>query len=398
MINLSKWTSDYVVDGNMDKVEGWLEYGAATLTLLIDDIQKKNNICGGVAEIGVHHGKYFILLASLLRNDELGLALDVFEDQHLNIDSSGKGDRKIFEDNLKTHLPDTSRIRVLQSDSLAFPPKSVSEMIGGVRLFSVDGCHSKEHTVNDVLLAKAVLVKGGVIVVDDILNCDWPGVYEGILSILQNPANTLTPFFIGENKLVLCENKYRNFYETALLDAFESADADEGIRHELAGFDVISSFLPLPAPKYITLRLVYRSGLGSVKSGLLPMSGFSSPEPWGWWTDGGGGGEMSFQLESSINSDNCLLKIYGHAYIPKIIRKSQVVSFYLNGNLIDKIEISRDNSKEFFEIVVPSNFFAIKHNVLEIRAMYPTSPKSEGISDDGRLLGFALRGIAVFEL
>jgi peptide chain release factor 2 len=52
------------------------------------------------AEIGVHHGRLFIPMALARRPGERALAIDVFEDQHLNVDHSGKGDRARFEENV----------------------------------------------------------------------------------------------------------------------------------------------------------------------------------------------------------------------------------------------------------------------------------------------------------
>jgi hypothetical protein len=48
-------------------------------------------ITGNVAEIGVHHGRLFILLYLLTSPDERALAVDLFSGQERNIGSSGHG-------------------------------------------------------------------------------------------------------------------------------------------------------------------------------------------------------------------------------------------------------------------------------------------------------------------
>src|SRR5450631_1695169 len=74
----------YVLAGGVDTVHGWLGGGAITATLVIHDWQVRNNVQGNVAEIGIHHGKYFLVLKNLCRPEEIAIAIDVFEDQHLN--------------------------------------------------------------------------------------------------------------------------------------------------------------------------------------------------------------------------------------------------------------------------------------------------------------------------
>jgi hypothetical protein len=44
---------------------------------------------GGCMGIGVHLGKFFILLNQLINAEYKSFAVDIFSDQHLNIDKSG---------------------------------------------------------------------------------------------------------------------------------------------------------------------------------------------------------------------------------------------------------------------------------------------------------------------
>jgi len=70
-------------------VEGWLHTEAAITIAALGERQRALGVEGGIAEIGVHHGKLFILLYLLGRAPERAVAIDLFEDQHLNIDLSG---------------------------------------------------------------------------------------------------------------------------------------------------------------------------------------------------------------------------------------------------------------------------------------------------------------------
>src|SRR6516164_11400793 len=84
-------------------VTGWLNEGAISTVIAFAKWQEENNVFGDVAEIGVHHGKLFILLADLRRDHERAFAVDVFEDQQFNPDNSGRGDLSRFRDNLRLY-------------------------------------------------------------------------------------------------------------------------------------------------------------------------------------------------------------------------------------------------------------------------------------------------------
>jgi hypothetical protein len=90
-----------------------------------------------------------------------------------------------------------------------------------MRIFSIDGAHSWQHTVSDLALADDLVTSGGVVIVDDILNSGWPGVVNGVARYLLLSANRrLFPFMIGLNKLWFTTPDYHERYL-----AFASSDA-----------------------------------------------------------------------------------------------------------------------------------------------------------------------------
>ena len=60
--------AQYILSGGVHAVEGWLAGGAITATLFLNDWQRQHDVRGGVAEIGVHQGKFFLVLKGSLRS------------------------------------------------------------------------------------------------------------------------------------------------------------------------------------------------------------------------------------------------------------------------------------------------------------------------------------------
>jgi hypothetical protein len=172
----------------------------------IADEQSRRGISGDIAEIGVHHGKSFLALANSAAPGERLLAIDVFEDQHKNLDASGKGSLGAFLRNLELYAPGRTA-EIVQESSLDLPafgwPKAHA---GSIRFFSIDGSHTREATLNDLRIAEETLRTGGAAVIDDVLSSHWLGVISGLFDYLS--ANgALVPVAIIPNKLLLASDE-----------------------------------------------------------------------------------------------------------------------------------------------------------------------------------------------
>ncbi|KAI9031403.1 hypothetical protein DFJ74DRAFT_702411 [Hyaloraphidium curvatum] len=191
---------------NFSSVKGWMNPAVAHLAAVLSDAQSRAGICGAAGEIGVHHGKFSIALAHALRAGERSVAVDVFENQELNVDGSGNGDRAVFEGNLRRFGVEPGEdVRMIAGSSDEVVPAQLVEAAGGsmFRLFSVDGGHTAELAENDLRLAAAVCVDGCVVFLDDFLAPEWPGVTEGLVSYLRTATPSLVPFLAYTNKLLL---------------------------------------------------------------------------------------------------------------------------------------------------------------------------------------------------
>jgi hypothetical protein len=207
---MNKFLQDYIECG-FDSVQGWCGHKLFEVVDLLNSVEINKQ--GGCLEIGVHHGKFYILLNSVIEATHKSYALDVFDNQHLNIDGSGKGSLDAFKNNLTTydrHKGANSKIVTGDStDPLII--ESFDEADVPFRFISIDGGHTAEHTVSDLNLANKLIANQGVVILDDILNYHWLGVIEGAVSFL-NMKPTLVPFAIGHNKLLFAKLSYKSFY------------------------------------------------------------------------------------------------------------------------------------------------------------------------------------------
>ena len=76
-------------------MQGWVEPQTLDILRTLSEAQDGAGVEGAVAEIGVHHGKLFIAMQLLNRPGAPAVAIDVFDDQELNVDQSGRGDRAV---------------------------------------------------------------------------------------------------------------------------------------------------------------------------------------------------------------------------------------------------------------------------------------------------------------
>jgi hypothetical protein len=197
------------------QVPGWLDPYSASFIVALARIQSEAGITGGVAEIGVHMGRLFILL-KLLAGSEKAVAIDIFGDQHLNVDHSGHGDRELFLANVERHAS-SNNLEIIQRSSLEILPEDIVSRARPCRLFSVDGGHTEACTINDLMLAERSTAEKGIVILDDYFNPSWPDVSTGAASYFLSPQAELKPFAITPNKLYLARPDCHGFYHAALM-------------------------------------------------------------------------------------------------------------------------------------------------------------------------------------
>lgn len=200
-------------------VQGWLEPQVLDVLQTLADAQRSAGVTGAVAEIGVHHGQLFIALQLLNQPGLPAVAIDVFGNQDLNVDGSGRGDLGRFEANVR-RWSEWDGVTVLQADSTTVSGDDVRELANGpVRLFSVDGGHTEATVLADMRTAEAAIADGGIVIADDVFNAEWPSVSVGTLRYLDADPG-LVPFVIGFNKVYFTHEPQAARYREAVRRAY----------------------------------------------------------------------------------------------------------------------------------------------------------------------------------
>jgi hypothetical protein len=201
----------YLSDG-MRKVEGWLNPFSARAIATLATAQPRP---GALGEIGVHHGKLFIVLALCAAPEERLFAIDVFGKASLNLDRSGAGDERRFRANVKLWAG-REDVVVLTDSSLDVRAETVRAACGPARFISIDAGHTAECTQNDLRLAEALLRADGIAVLDDFFNGNWPGVATGGARYFAGAPDGLAPFAITPNKVFLARRPAAPAHRAAL--------------------------------------------------------------------------------------------------------------------------------------------------------------------------------------
>lgn len=208
---------DNYIRKQMRGVTGYLRRLDATIISTLLGWQENNGVKGNLCEIGVHHGRLFLILALSRREKETSVAIDLFEDDDINTGEHA-GRAGALLNNAKRLNIQLSADEVMKGSSMDLTPADILKHAGGpIRFFSVDGGHMYEHVENDLKLAKACMSEGGIIAVDDFFNLRWSEVSFATYDFLRvNPE--YVPCLATNTKLYLVDRKYAS----KVLQSFKS--------------------------------------------------------------------------------------------------------------------------------------------------------------------------------
>lgn len=184
------------VERFMGTVQGYMTSLDARLIAALLKYQDENNIGGHLCEIGVHHGRLFLMLALARRDGERALAIDLFEDDAINSNTRHAGRNGALLANARRLGIELSEEETFKTSSLDVKSSDIlARTTGRIRFFSVDGCHLYREVENDLRLAESTLTRDGIIAVDDFFNPNWADVSFATYDFLRQ-SGKFVPFAI----------------------------------------------------------------------------------------------------------------------------------------------------------------------------------------------------------
>ena len=210
-----------------DQIKGWLQNASALAIWGVLERQIIDQVRGDVLEIGVFHGKTFIMMARSLGEEEAAVAVDMFE-----MEFNGEDGRELthFRDHFELNLANFcngKNVTIHQAMSSDFAARVGKDQHGRYRMISIDGSHDAPDVLSDLLLAEKLLSDRGIVVVDDYMSLLNPGVVEGVDQYLrmESPASTkLVPLVIveadqpseacGGHRLFMCGTDMIDYYSS----------------------------------------------------------------------------------------------------------------------------------------------------------------------------------------
>jgi predicted O-methyltransferase YrrM len=211
---------DYLQNGYLSVV-GMSSRFAAAIAARLMHIQKELGVGGAVAEIGTFEGRFFIALAHALAKGETAVGIDMFDWPNPEVI-----DR--FHANCRKHGVPESVMVTLKADSRTMKAQTVLEAgKDRVRVFHIDGEHSRHALTRDLALATSVMADGGIIILDDMLHPGYPTLMVAMQEYLVSHPDMVVlaiidrESIVAATKFVLCQASWFKRYEEAMLVAFK---------------------------------------------------------------------------------------------------------------------------------------------------------------------------------
>ena len=211
----------YLGDG-YETVVGMSSRFAAGICGRLLRIQSELGVTGHFAEIGAFEGRFLIAMAHCLGEGETALGMDIFDWPNPEV-------KDRFEANCLKHGIGPGKRITWKVDSGTTTPAEVLAKVGGgpIRMFHVDGEHSRKALALDLELATAALAPGGLIVLDDMLHPGYPTLMVAVQEYLERHPEIVVlsiidrETIVAATKFVLCRADWFKRYETVMLEAFK---------------------------------------------------------------------------------------------------------------------------------------------------------------------------------
>ena len=154
-------------------IPGWFTIDDCAHFYLALSMQSAYGIRGDLFEIGSYHGRSTALMAYCLQPGETIVICDAFEGDTTDSYQDKPTPRQLT-DNLLRVSPDLD-LECVDIHACLSSEVSFAETVR-FRFVHIDGGHDRETALGDLILSSRHLLPGGIIVMDDYQNEQWPGV------------------------------------------------------------------------------------------------------------------------------------------------------------------------------------------------------------------------------
>lgn len=162
-----------------DSIPGWLYPEDILIFQEINDVQGQDDVRGDLLEIGVYQGKSAILMGYFTRFDERLVVCDLFESPAKT--SENRSENQLWYANLTRGLFEANYLRFHpELPSLVACPSThlirKARLKRNFRLVHIDGSHLYSIVQKDLHIARRLLIRNGIVVIDDYRSVHTPGV------------------------------------------------------------------------------------------------------------------------------------------------------------------------------------------------------------------------------
>ena len=248
------------------QMEGWFFPSDMVSFYLLDMIQRAMGISGSICEVGVYHGKSLVRFSLMRREGERLTGYDLFDGELLSK----------TQQNLQT-FGNPEATELIKGNTSEFTEQMLAEKLSdGLRLLHIDAGHEYHEVFQQMLLFAPFVTPGGVIIMDDYQDREFPGIEAAVLDFADiDRPRRFVPFFAGGNKMYLCEAHRAVAYQEALLgtDILKKQSRVTRVRD----FTVLVGFSKLPVDADKCLQNIMMTGFLAVyefdHEGLRTKSG-----------------------------------------------------------------------------------------------------------------------------
>lgn len=243
---------------DLQTIEGYIDPPDALVFLSLLQSQDEENLSGGVAEIGVFYGRSYFLFRKIIGDQSKIVAIDLF-DIGQSVDGASPQYKRFVENGRRLGLPVDEDL-IITGDSTRLDSAKITDGVGKVRFFSIDGGHMLPHVAADSGLAMESLAEHGVIAFDDTFNPAWPEVTVGVADFLRKNDNAFTAFCMTKYKTYVCRREFHQFYYDIITNAADLTAFDH-VETEFLGSKVAR--LHNPISRRMVYELMVRSGMSA---------------------------------------------------------------------------------------------------------------------------------------